>query len=319
MILISITSDSSCHTASQEPGNSVYPGSYRSLKMKRPIGSIPGSANDSKKKYMKYSKNLIYTILIFVVFTGCNNGPKVISAKTPEDTATAPSGIFSDENTFNGSSPNQGNSFTDDLHKVVVNEVLPAERYVYLNVTEAGEQFWIAARKQQVEVGATYFYREGLLKTNFESKEYNRVFDRIFLVSNLVPENHGDGSATLNSDVATSNSQFAQKAPIETHTEKIVQHKGSIKIAELVANPKDYEGKTVQITGKCVKINPNIMERNWIHLQDGSKDDFDLVVTSATFVPEGKVVTVKALVSLNRDFGAGYKYNIILENGVVIE
>ena len=69
----------------------------------------------------------------------------------------------------------------------------------------------------------------------------------------------------------------------------------------------------------CVKINPNIMERNWIHLQDGSKNDFDLVITSNTFVPEGKIITIRALVSINRDFGAGYQYDLILENGTIID
>jgi len=60
------------------------------------------------------------------------------------------------------------------------------------------------------------------------------------------------------------------------------------------------------------------MKRNWIHLKDGSKDDFDLVITSDTFVPEGKVVTIKATVTLNKDFGAGYKYDLILENGTIV-
>ena len=61
------------------------------------------------------------------------------------------------------------------------------------------------------------------------------------------------------------------------------------------------------------------MNRNWIHLQDGSKNDYDLVITSDTFVPEGKIITIQALVSLNRDFGAGYSYDLILENGTIIE
>jgi len=61
------------------------------------------------------------------------------------------------------------------------------------------------------------------------------------------------------------------------------------------------------------------MNRNWIHLKDGSKDDFDLVVTSNTFVPEGQIVTMRAEVSLNRDFGSGYRYDLILENGTIIE
>ena len=94
---------------------------------------------------------------------------------------------------------------------------------------------------------------------------------------------------------------------------------GSITIAELVKNAKKYEGKTVEVSGQCVKINPNIMSRNWIHIVDGSKNDFDMVITSETFVPEGSNVTFKAVVGLNRDFGAGYKYDIILENGVIVQ
>jgi hypothetical protein len=61
------------------------------------------------------------------------------------------------------------------------------------------------------------------------------------------------------------------------------------------------------------------MNRNWIHLQDGSKDDFDMVITSNTFVPEGKLITIRAVVNLNRDFGAGYKYDLILENGTLVQ
>jgi hypothetical protein len=60
------------------------------------------------------------------------------------------------------------------------------------------------------------------------------------------------------------------------------------------------------------------MNRNWIHIKDGSKDDYDLVITSDTYVAEGTVITMKALVTLNKDFGAGYTYDLILEDGVLI-
>ena len=109
------------------------------------------------------------------------------------------------------------------------------------------------------------------------------------------------------------------KEDIPTHTEKAIVHKGTIKISDLVSDPKKYEGHTVQLSGKCVKVNPNIMNLNWIHLQDGSKDDFDMVITTNTFVPEGKLITIRAVVSLNRDFGAGYKYDLILENGTLVQ
>jgi hypothetical protein len=56
------------------------------------------------------------------------------------------------------------------------------------------------------------------------------------------------------------------------------------------------------------------MNRNWIHLKDGSKDEYDLVITSEHAIPEGHTVTLKGTVALNKDFGAGYKYAIIVED-----
>lgn len=200
---------------------------------------------------------------------------------------------------------------SNEVHTVVINEILPTVKYSYLNVTENGETYWIATRSKDVKVGNTYYYKGGLLKTNFESKEYDRVFEKMYLISNLVALNHGD------------NTNMEQTNPVRdntpTKTEKIIVHEGSIKIAELIKNPEKYAGKTVQISGICTKINPGIMNRNWIHLKDGSKDDYDLVVTSDVFVPEGTALTLKAVVTLNKDFGAGYKYDLILENGTIVK
>ena len=61
------------------------------------------------------------------------------------------------------------------------------------------------------------------------------------------------------------------------------------------------------------------MGHNWIHLIDGSKDDFDLVITSDALVTVGNVVTMKGVVAINKDFGAGYSYELIIEEGVVVE
>ncbi len=268
---------------------------------------------------MKTSFNLILisTIVLSIVFS-CKKGPKVISKSTDAESSEKNTGIFSDEPSIESNS-NTNQSFTDDLHRVVVNEILPTSRYVYLNVKEGEKQFWIATRKQDVLKGKTYFYKGGLLKTNFESKEYNRVFETIYLVSNLVAENHSNNSGVLNNSDSKQTQSTSEKVVIPTHTEKIIEHKGSVKIADLVKDPKKYQGKTIQISGKCVKINPGIMNRNWIHLKDGTKDDFDLVITSDTFVQEGSIITIKALVSLNKDFGAGYKYDLILENGVIVK
>jgi hypothetical protein len=253
------------------------------------------------------------TIVVLTVFFSCNRGPKVIHA-SEESKVNESTGVFSGNTKTNKQNiPVNAN----DLHKVTVKEILKTSKYIYLNVTEKNEKFWIATRLQDIKVGETYFYKGGLLKTNFESKEYKRVFKKIYLVSNIVSAKHSSNNLQNNSTELIKKNAIKPEYTLKS-SEKITV-KGSLKIAELVANPKKFEGKTIQLSGKCVKINPNIMGKNWIHLQDGSKNDYDLVITSDTFVKEGTVLTLKGKVTLAKDFGAGYKYDLIVEDAVIIK
>ena len=248
------------------------------------------------KSLLKY----LYTSLLLLAVTSCNNGPKVIEAvnETDQQENTDPWLIKDPAITVTDTNKKR---FSEDLHRVSVLEVLPTERYVYLQVQEDQDIFWIATRKIEVSKGEVYFYRNGLLKTNFESKEYNKIFDEIYLVSNLVAEDHSKHISQQNTpEIKKEVAKTVIKEVIPTHTEKNVQHKGTISIAELVKDPKAYEGHTVQLSGLCFKVNPNIMERNWLHLRDGSKDNYDLVITSNTFVPEGTQITIKGTVALEQ-------------------
>ncbi|MFK5880047.1 MAG: hypothetical protein QM478_11215 [Flavobacteriaceae bacterium] len=259
------------------------------------------------------------TIVTLLLVMACNN-PKVINPSSDNISENTSSGIFS-----NDSEPEyepltkQNKSFNNDLHTVIVNEILPTSKYVYLNVNEGDKQFWIATRSKKVNVGETYYYSGGLLKTNFESKEHNRVFEKVYLVSKLVVANHGNNQGAKTDN----NTKKEQNHPVDkvsqTRPTNVTSQEGSITIAELVKNPKKYEGQTVQLTGVCTKINAGIMNRNWIHLNDGTNDDFDLVITSEEFVPEGSKITIKAVVVLNKDFGAGYNYDLILEKGELVK
>lgn len=259
---------------------------------------------------------LILVPLCTVFLMACNNGPKVIESSNQQQ-KTQKSGNFTPD-PDSQMVPGTNETLANELHEVTVNEILQASRYVYLNVSEGNSKFWIATRKQEIEKGGTYFYKGGLMKTDFESKEYNKVFDTIYLISNLVTRDHTKHVDGLNTGVQKS-APSVQKEDISTPTDNVVEHEGSIKIAELVKDPKKYEGSTIQLSGKCVKVNPNIMDRNWLHIQDGSKDDYDLVVTSNTFVPEGSDITIRGLVVLNKDFGAGYSYELIVENGELVK
>jgi hypothetical protein len=261
----------------------------------------------------------VLIIVIMLITVSCNSGPESVNSG-PEYSKIKKDSEQSSKNPHIHQEINSSENLSEDLHTVVVNEILTATRYLYLNVSEGNEQFWIAVRKQEVNVGETYYYKRALLKTNFESKENNKVFEKIYLVTKLVSANHGNEQETKinNIDISEVTDVNKSKAEKVESSKSIVTVEGSVKIAELVENISKYEGKTVQVSGKCVKINPGIMNRNWIHIKDGSKDDYDLVITSDTFVAEGTMITMKALVSVNKDFGAGYKYDLILENGVLV-
>ena len=77
----------------------------------------------------------------------------------------------------------------------------------------------------------------------------------------------------------------------------------------------------VAVRGKVVKYNPGIMGKNWIHLRDGSgsreKKDDDITVTTLDSAAVGDVVLVRGTVHLDRNFGAGYVYPVIIEDAKV--
>ena len=86
-----------------------------------------------------------------------------------------------------------------------------------------------------------------------------------------------------------------------------------------MSNRQKYDQKEVTIRGKVVKYNAAIMNTNWIHIQDGTglNGAYDLTITSTAKVNIGDTIIVKGEVTLEKDFGAGYKYEVIIENASV--
>jgi len=248
------------------------------------------------------NKNKLLPIFFLFLIAGCNNGPKTIEP-------------FSLTKMNKEHTTNDVNS---DIHEVTVGEILPTSKYVYLNVKEGDKEFWIAAPKQEVKEGNVYLYNEALLKTQFESKEYQRVFDTVYLVTALIPKDHGVKTTLINKPKTNSKKTNTVKKSIASSQDSKGQFVGSVKIAELIKDPEKFGGKIVELTGKCVKINPNIMGKNWIHLKDGSQDNFDLVITSEEIVQKDSRITLRGEVILNKDFGSGYSFDLILENGILI-
>jgi hypothetical protein len=62
-----------------------------------------------------------------------------------------------------------------------------------------------------------------------------------------------------------------------------------------------------------------IMGKNWIHLQDGTDHEGanDLTITTSAQAAKGDTILVRGLVTLDKDFGAGYRYDLIIEDADV--
>ena len=92
---------------------------------------------------------------------------------------------------------------------------------------------------------------------------------------------------------------------------------GCITISDLLANKKSYSGKVIKVKGKVTKYNPGIMGKNWVHIQDGSEFEggFDLTVTTDNQAIVGEIITFKGKIVLDKDFGYGYFYNVLMEEG----
>lgn len=182
-----------------------------------------------------------------------------------------------------------------EKQEVQVLEHIAGKRYSYVKVKSGSTTYWLATMLGNFEKGQKYFYTEGIEKTQYLSTELNRTFDRIILVTQLF---------------SSSNQQIQL---IQNHG-PVQLKSGSIPIKSLVAKSTELNGKEVQLTARIVKVNAAILDRNWYHIQDGTLNGYDLVFTSTEEFPVGHVVTIRGILANNKDFGAGYKYEMIVEN-----
>jgi hypothetical protein len=195
-----------------------------------------------------------------------------------------------------------------EQHTAVVQQVLQATSYTYLNVLEADKDYWIAISKRQIEPGTTISFADALEMNNFQSKDLKRTFDKIYFVSRI----DAGGSVVPQPSMSPTH----QGTPEPEKKEVLVEPaEGGVTIGQLYANRDSYAGKTVLVKGQVTKVNRAIMDKNWVHLQDGTSDagSFDLTVTTTDDVKVGDLATFEGKITLNKDFGAGYSYEVIME------
>ncbi|MHC4777819.1 MAG: hypothetical protein ACYTFG_04485 [Planctomycetota bacterium] len=201
--------------------------------------------------------------------------------------------------------------------QVVVDETISAGRYTYLKVNEGTTELWLATAQRGIRKGETLRFDNWLEMTNFESKELNRSFDTIYFIQdfkNRMESGHGGMGMPGHGSPMTSPDRGSKTSSMKKDI-KVERAEGGITVGELLAKPAEYSGKTVKIRGQVVKFSPEIMGKNWVHLQDGTGDKkgFDLTLTTDEVVSVGEVVVFEGTITLDKDLGSGYKFPVLME------
>jgi len=275
------------------------------------IKSLSGFRPDRKpiqtsEVNVKKALILIFTGVLALTIVGCKEETPKQTQQTDTPAAVQPTA--------------QGKTGT-------VVETMNSGGYTYVQFDTGTEKIWAAAPEFAVKVGDPVIVPEGMPMQNHTSKTLNRTFELIYFVDSVMvggaqaaatpgsmPEGHPDPAAAAAAAEGHSRPEIAK-----TEVDMSGLTKAGKTVAEIFAEQDALAGQEVTIRAKVVKFSPEIMGTNWLHLQDGTGEagTNDLTITSATTVNVGDTVLAKGVVTTNKDFGFGYKYDVIIEKADV--
>lgn len=227
-------------------------------------------------------------------------------------------------------------------------ETMSGSGYTYVQIDTADGPVWAAMPESQVRAGERIALLPGMVMSDFHSKAFNRTFAAIMFSpgfadrppQNVSPTEISSPAPTIDpfaAAVAAERQDSAPQPPPEQRSGgsmaatapfleiQVAKAEGdnAYSVAEVFAKAEELNGTVIRIQGKVVKYNANIMGRNWVHLQDGTGDPLhnthDLVATTDQDLAPDQIVTLEGTVAAAKDFGAGYTYEVLLEQARIVD
>ncbi len=211
-------------------------------------------------------------------------------------------------------------------------ERLDAPPYSYLRLETAQGETWAAVPKTEIAKGDEVTVAGAMPMTGFESKTLKRKFETVYFGTVAGAEAaaapqaappamggaEGMGQAGMGQAGMAAQHAAAAAGPSDVGDVKVAKASGADArtVAEIHAQRTALKEKAVAVRGKVVKFNEGIMGRNWVHIRDGSGTagkDNDITITTADRANVGDVILVKGTVRVDKDFGSGYAYPVIIE------
>jgi hypothetical protein len=198
-------------------------------------------------------------------------------------------------------------------------EIIDTAGYTYVQVDTGKEKFWAAAPQFAANVGDDVVVPEGMPMPDYHSKTLDRTFDMVYFVPSIQVAGVGNLTGDMPAEHPPMSGGKKGGETTDVDFSGITPAEGGQTIADLFAGKADLAGKPVKVRGKVVKFSPEIMGKNWLHLQDGTGavGTNDLTVTTGAMVKKGDTVTISGVLVIDKDFGYGYAYDVIIEDAVV--
>jgi predicted heme/steroid binding protein len=210
-------------------------------------------------------------------------------------------------------------------------EIKPAMGYKYLKIQEQGKQTWVAIANAPVKVGDKIGFDKKTMMKDFKSKSLGQEFKEIYFASDVylpqkatgpksMKEMLGLGATDKKDPHAGMGRGMSAEPENETPAKPFVK-KDAYTIEEIHMWRKELKDQTITLEGTVFKVSHGIMKRDWVHLGDGSGNEKkltdDLVFTApSTTLKAGDKVKATGKVVIDKDFGYGYFYKVIIENTV---
>ena len=168
-----------------------------------------------------------------------------------------------------------------------------------------------------ISVGDEVTVPPGAAMRNFHSKTLDRTFETISFVAEI----HVVGAGEKTPGAGSAHAGLQADSRVTTlDLSGIARVEGGRSVAEILDAVADLSGQEVAVRGKVSEFLPRIIGRNFLHLRDGttgSRGADHLTVTTDAVVEVGALVVVRGVVATDRDFGNGYRYDLIIESARV--
>jgi len=199
-------------------------------------------------------------------------------------------------------------------------ETMDAAGYTYVRVAAPDGAMWAAGPQTRVKVGDTVSFSRGMVMKNFHSEKLDRTFESIAFVSSITVGEPAAAPEGATAGKADPHGAISKPGGASVDVTGIERAEGGKTVGEIFDQKDSLAGKEVVLRAKVVKANFGIMGRNWLHVRDGTKSSSgadDLTVTTSGTAEVGARVLVRGKVSVNKDFGFGYHYDVIIEDATV--